>query len=172
METIDKSETINKQSSEDLAPAPGFLQVIWQAIRGTHISYDYTEGDLGHAIMLLAVPMVLEMLMESVFAVVDVFFVARLGPEAVAAVAITESLMTLIYTLAIGLGIGAMALVLSAQGLQQGFMLMTGAEFVDTVVSMRPYWWIRTLTGISMDVGMSLLVINLMRTSAVSRRLP
>jgi cytochrome c oxidase cbb3-type subunit 1 len=49
-------------------------------------------------------------------------------------------------------------------------MLMSGAEFVDTTVSMRPYWWIRTLTGISMDVGMSLLVINLMRTSAVSGR--
>src|SRR5215469_17555938 len=93
-ETTDKSENINTQSSGGPAPAPGFLQVIWQAIRGTHISYDYTEGDIGHSIMLLAVPMVLEMLMESVFAVVDVFFVARLGPEAVAAVAITESLMT------------------------------------------------------------------------------
>src|SRR5215469_6122507 len=110
-ETIDKSETISTQSTGSPAPAPGFFQVIWQAIRGTHISYDYTEGDIGRSIMLLAVPMVLEMLMESVFAVVDVFFVARLGPEAVAAVAITESLMTLIYTLAIGLGIGAMALV-------------------------------------------------------------
>jgi cytochrome c oxidase cbb3-type subunit 1 len=63
-----------------------------------------------------------------------------------------------------------MALVLTAQGLQQGFMLISGAEFVDTTVSMRPYWWLRTLTGISMDVGMSLLVINLMRTSAVSPR--
>jgi putative MATE family efflux protein len=105
------AESINTQSSGGPAPAPGFLQAIWQAIRGTHISYDYTQGDIGHAIFLLAVPMVLEMVMESVFAVVDVFFVARLGPEAVAAVAITESLMTLIYTLAIGLGIGATALV-------------------------------------------------------------
>ena len=70
----------------------------------------------------------------------------------------------------ITLGIGSMALVLTAQGLQQGFMLMSGAEFVDTTVSMRPYWWVRTLTGISMDIGMSLLVINLMRTSAVARR--
>jgi putative MATE family efflux protein len=111
METIEQSETIDRQSSGGTVPAPGFLQALWQAIRGTHISYDYTEGDIGHSIMLLAVPMVLEMLMESVFAVVDVFFVARLGPEAVAAVAITESLMTLIYTLAIGLGIGAMALI-------------------------------------------------------------
>jgi cytochrome c oxidase cbb3-type subunit 1 len=70
----------------------------------------------------------------------------------------------------ITLGIGSMALILSAQGLQQGFMLMTGADFVDTVVSMRPFWWLRTLTGVAMDIGMSLLVINLMRTSALARR--
>jgi len=63
------------------------------------------------------------------------------------------------------LGIGSMALVLSAQGLQQGFMLISGAEFVDTVVAIRPYWWVRTLTGLSMDVGMSLLVLALMKTS-------
>jgi putative MATE family efflux protein len=110
-ETIDQPATIDGQSSAGPASAPRLRRVIWQAIRGDHINYDYTEGDIGHSIMLLAVPMVLEMLMESVFAVVDVFFVARLGPEAVAAVAITESLMTLIYTLAMGLGIGAMALV-------------------------------------------------------------
>ncbi|TMQ15367.1 MAG: cytochrome oxidase [Candidatus Rokuibacteriota bacterium] len=63
------------------------------------------------------------------------------------------------------LGIGSMALVPSAQGLQQGFMLMAGAEFLDTVVAIRPYWWVRTLTGLSMDVGMSLLVLALMKTS-------
>ena len=65
----------------------------------------------------------------------------------------------------VALGIGSMALVLSAQGLQQGFMLMAGAEFLDTVVAIRPYWWVRTLTGLSMDVGMSLLVLALMKTS-------
>jgi cytochrome c oxidase cbb3-type subunit 1 len=65
----------------------------------------------------------------------------------------------------VALGIGAMALVLSAQGLQQGFMLMAGTEFLDTVVAIRPYWWLRTLTGLSMDVGMSLLVLALMNTS-------
>ena len=69
----------------------------------------------------------------------------------------------------ITLGVSSMAIVLAAQGLQQGFMLMAGAEFVDTTVAIRPYWWVRTLTGISMDVGMSLLVINLMRTSALAR---
>lgn len=110
-ETSDKSETVHTKWGGGPASPPGLLRVIGQAVRGTHIPHDYTEGDIGHSIMLLAVPMVLEMLMESVFAVVDVFFVARLGPEAVAAVAITESLMTLVYTLAIGLGIGATALV-------------------------------------------------------------
>ena len=105
------TKTINTEPEEKAAPEPGFFKAVWQAVRGTHVNYDYTEGDIGRSIMLLAVPMVLEMLMESVFAVVDVFFVARLGPEAVAAVALTESMLTLIYTLAIGLGIGATAMV-------------------------------------------------------------
>jgi cytochrome c oxidase cbb3-type subunit 1 len=63
------------------------------------------------------------------------------------------------------LGIAAMGLVLSAQGLKQGFMLMSGVEFVDTVSAMRPWWWVRTLTGIAMDVGTSLLVLTLVLTS-------
>jgi cytochrome c oxidase cbb3-type subunit I len=58
-----------------------------------------------------------------------------------------------------------MGLVLSAAGLQQGFQWMNGAEWVDTVVQMRAYWLIRTVAGISMDIGMSLLIINLMITA-------
>lgn len=79
------------------------------AVRGTH--QDYTTGPIGRAVMLLAVPMVLETAMESIFAVVDVFFVSRLGEAAVATVGLTESLLTLIYTLAMGLSIGVTAVV-------------------------------------------------------------
>ena len=105
---------IAAEKEEPAAAAPpelGLWAAVWQSVRGTHVNYDYTSGPLGRAILLLSIPMVLEMLMESVFAVVDVFFVARLGPEAVAAVGITESMLTIIYTLAIGLGIGATAMV-------------------------------------------------------------
>ena len=62
-------------------------------------------------------------------------------------------------------GISAMGLILSAQGLTQGFMLMQQAEWMDTVITMRPYWFFRTFTGISMDLGMSLIVYTLMKTS-------
>ena len=65
----------------------------------------------------------------------------------------------------ITVGISTMGLVLTAAGLQQGFEWMNGTEWVDTVVRMKPYWLVRTLSGISMDIGMSLLVINLMMTA-------
>lgn len=72
---------------------------------------DYTAGTITRAIFLLALPMVIEMSMESIFAVVDVFFVSRLGAAAVASVGLTESLMIVIYTIAFGLSIGASATV-------------------------------------------------------------
>ncbi len=61
----------------------------------------------------------------------------------------------------ITLGIASMGLILTAQGLQQGYMLMSRVEWVDSMVSMKPYWWFRTFSGISMDVGLALLLINL-----------
>ena len=79
------------------------------AIRGTEM--EYTSGSIGRAILLLSVPMMLELVLESVFAVVDVYFVSSLGASAVATVGLTESVLTLMYAVAIGLSMGATALV-------------------------------------------------------------
>ncbi|MEP6763261.1 MAG: MATE family efflux transporter [Gemmatimonadaceae bacterium] len=89
------------------------LKSLWQALgdatRGKE--HDYTQGSIRRAIFLLAVPMVLEMVMESLFAVSDVFFVSKLGAAAIATVGLTESLMIVMYTLAMGLAISATAVV-------------------------------------------------------------
>ena len=91
------------------APTPGFWSSLREAVTGTR--QDFTEGSLGRAIILLAVPMVLEMCMESLFGVVDVFWVAHLGADAIATVGLTESALTLLFVIALGLGMGATALV-------------------------------------------------------------
>jgi cytochrome c oxidase cbb3-type subunit 1 len=62
-----------------------------------------------------------------------------------------------------------MGLDLTMAGLQQGYALMAGVEWLDALVSIRPYWLVRTVAGISMDIGMSLLVYNLMRTVLAAR---
>ncbi|NUR35523.1 MAG: MATE family efflux transporter [Gemmatimonadaceae bacterium] len=91
-------------------PTPSVWAAIRESLAGAH-GRDFTEGAVGRSIFILAVPMVLEMVMESVFAVVDVFVVAHLGAEAVATVGLTESLMTILYAIAFGLSIGAGAMV-------------------------------------------------------------
>jgi putative MATE family efflux protein len=80
-----------------------------EAVRGSH--RDYTVGPVGPSLVMLSVPMVLEMAMESLFAVVDVFYVSRVSADAVATVGVTESMLTIVYTVAMGFGIGAMAVV-------------------------------------------------------------
>jgi putative MATE family efflux protein len=88
---------------------PRLWASIWEAIQGSH--RDFTTGNLNRAILLLAIPMVLEMLLESLFAVVDVFWVARLGANAVATVGLTESLLTLVFAIAMGLSLSTTAMV-------------------------------------------------------------
>jgi putative MATE family efflux protein len=87
----------------------GIWQTIVEAIRGSR--QDFTQGSISRAVFLLATPMVLEMLMESLFAVVDVFWVTRLGPNAVATVGLTESMLTLVFSVAIGISMSTTAMV-------------------------------------------------------------
>src|SRR5437660_9499555 len=98
---------------ETVAAAVAVRRSLWsslvEAVRGSH--QDYTDGDLNRAILLLAVPMVLEMVLESLFAVVDVFFVGRLGADAVATVGLTESMLSLVFAVGMGLSLSTTAMV-------------------------------------------------------------
>ena len=85
------------------------LRLFREGVRGT--TRDFTDGNVGHAVIVLAIPMVLEMCMESLFAVVDIFFVSKLGADAVAVVGLTEGMLTIVYSVAMGLVIGATAVV-------------------------------------------------------------
>src|SRR5262245_9928237 len=109
--------TISHETSvAQVHESTGLWATLREAVRGSAI--DYTTAPIGRAVIMLAVPMVIEMAMESIFAVADVFWVAHLGASAVATVGLTESMLTIIYTAAMGLSIGAMALVARRTGEQ------------------------------------------------------
>jgi putative MATE family efflux protein len=91
------------------APPPPIWSSIREALRGSH--QDFTSGSLNRAILLLAIPMILEMVLESLFAVVDVFWVGRLGADAVATVGLTESLLSLVFAIGLGLSLSTTAMV-------------------------------------------------------------
>ena len=86
-----------------------FFRNVSEAVSGSE--QDYTEGKLSRAIMLLSIPAVLEMIMESVFVISDIWFVSKLGPDAVATVGLTESVITIIYAIALGLGTATTSMV-------------------------------------------------------------
>ena len=91
------------------SPPHSFWASVREALRGSH--QDFTTGNLNRAILLLAIPMVLEMVLESLFAVVDVFWVGRLGADAVATVGLTESLLSLVFAIGLGLSLSTTAMV-------------------------------------------------------------
>ncbi|HVM74032.1 MAG TPA: MATE family efflux transporter [Candidatus Saccharimonadales bacterium] len=101
---MDSQEFVLNSSSP-----PTFWASIREALRGSH--QDFTSGNLNRAIVLLAIPMVLEMVLESLFAVVDVFWVGRLGADAVATVGLTESLLSLVFAVGLGLALSTTAMV-------------------------------------------------------------
>ncbi|MFT2008654.1 MATE family efflux transporter [Pontibacter sp. 13R65] len=86
-----------------------FLQLVWFAVKGKE--QDYTTLGIKKGIVLLSIPMILEMLMESLFAVVDIFFVGKLGSDALATVGLTESILMIIYAVGMGISIAATAMI-------------------------------------------------------------
>ena len=88
---------------------PNWWTLLKDALRGKE--YDYTQGSLSTAIFLLAIPMVFEMVMESVFALVDIYFVSQVSTNAVATIGLTESVVSLIYAVAVGISMAATAVV-------------------------------------------------------------
>jgi putative MATE family efflux protein len=113
LNTLEESRSHEIEPADPTAPIAPPRETIWHAVReALHGSRrNYTEGPIGRAILVLAIPMVLEMAMESIFVICDVFFVSRLGADAVATVGLTESMMAIVYTLAMGLSIGVSATV-------------------------------------------------------------
>jgi putative MATE family efflux protein len=120
-----------------------FWQVVRLSLKGRH--FDYTSVPLNRAVILLAVPMVLEMIMESLFAVVDVFWVSRLGSEAVAVVGLTEAVMTLVYAVAIGISFAATAIVARRIGEQDPERASQAAGQIIVI-------------GVTLSAGMGLLL--------------
>ncbi|HEV2799611.1 MAG TPA: MATE family efflux transporter [Pyrinomonadaceae bacterium] len=90
------------------------FSLLREAVLGSE--QDFTEGQIGRAIVLLSVPMILEMVMESLFGIVNVFYVARLGAEAIATVGLTESMLTIVFGIAIGLSMATTATVARRTG--------------------------------------------------------
>ena len=127
-----------------------FFVLLKQAIKGEQ--QDYTTGSIRKAVFMLAIPMILEMMMESVFAVVDIFFVGRLGKEAISTVGLTESVLTLVYSIAMGLSMSATAMVARRVGEKNpeeagkaGMQAVLLSLFVTVIVSFAGVYYAREI---------------------------
>lgn len=130
-----------QSQSESKYSAANIWKVIVQSLKGEEM--DYTKGSITRAVILLAIPMILEMSLESVFAVVDMFFVGKLGENAIVTVGLTESVITIVYSVAIGLSTAATALVARrigeknpAEAARAGAQSLVVAFFVTIVMSL------------------------------------
>ncbi len=103
-----------KNLRDGMTKTKNFFRTVKQALKGEQ--HDYTQGDINQAVILLAVPMILELGLESIFAVVDMFFVSGLGANAIATVGLTEAVVTLVYSVAMGISAGAAAIVARRTG--------------------------------------------------------
>jgi putative MATE family efflux protein len=142
-------------------PRAGFWHVVWDSLKGTR--EDYTSGELSRAVMLLAVPMVLELMMESTFGLVDAYFVGRLGADAVAAVGLTESLIILVFGVAMGLSMGTTAMVArrigegdeegacvaAAQAVLAGVLIAAPVGFIGVLLAPRLLGWMGATPGVA-----------------------
>src|SRR5215218_4389808 len=128
--------SLERQDPPVSAVDNSFSSVIREAFLGT--TRDFTQGSIFAALVILAIPMILEMSMESLFAIVDTFFVAKLGAESVAVVGLTESILALIYAVGIGLSIGATATVARRVGekdMEGAARTATHAVYLGVIVS-------------------------------------
>jgi len=120
------------------------FKLIKQSLKGEE--HDYTQGNVKTAILLLAVPMILELSLESVFAVVDIYFVGHLpnADVAVATVGLTEAVISLVYTLGIGLSVGATAIVARRVGEK---------DFIEASKSGAQAIWVSILIAIAVALA-------------------
>lgn len=121
---------------------------------------DFTQGPMNRAIILLAIPMMLEMMMESIFAIVDIFFVSRLGADAIATLGITEAIITLLYAVAIGLSMAVTALVARRIGEHnpEGAAIVAGQSL-----------WVGVLLSLLIGVAGATYAEDLLRLMGVSQ---
>lgn len=135
-------------------------KTIKQALKGEH--HDFTQGNISEAVILLAIPMILELGLESVFAVVDMFFVSGLGANAIATVGLTEAAITIVYSVAMAISTGASAIVARRTGEKnpdaaahtaaQSIMVAVGVSLLISVVGLFFSDSILTLMGASAEV--------------------